>query len=235
MRGALASLTLLSTLVFSCGNDQASVCGALPPGGCICGAMCALGSWVCTACDDAAVADASVDDGVPAVDSAGAGPTDAAVADASVDDGVPAVDSAGAGPTDASPDSSEGGETCPAGLPDAGFTTLADLPIAKLCAESAMAYGGSYESVRESVPGAGNPCQSSNLVIVLVDAGPDCGEFMLFDATTGALQAVGAECNGEPTCNGAVPGFSFPSQCFGPWAWIEQRDYCADGGTVNDG
>jgi hypothetical protein len=49
---------------------------------------------------------------------------------------------------------------------------------------------------------------------VLVDGeGVDCLAFWLFDATTGALVALGDGCN-EFRCTEAAPGFQFPLACF---------------------
>ncbi len=111
--------------------------------------------------------------------------------------------------------------TCTQPLPDAGFTSLADLPLASLCAAS---YNG---QVVEGTP----PCQGS--IAVFTTSGVDCGGFFLFDATTGALQAVGSGCDGFEafSCTGGISGFVYPYQCFDYGGWPQRTNLCPDGGA----
>jgi hypothetical protein len=99
------------------------------------------------------------------------------------------------------PASNDAGTTCLGPLGDAGFSSLIELPVAALCASSAQVMGD--EMLEWS-------CGSWTLVVR--GTGPDCGTFWLFDATTGALEALGQGCEGF-VCTGAAPGFQFPSEC----------------------
>jgi hypothetical protein len=84
---------------------------------------------------------------------------------------------------------------------DAGVTSLDDLPIQTLCAES---------------PGRlsrwATPCAGS--IIVVEGLGVDCASYWLFDATTKALQATAHGCNVGPICTDGLEGFRFPAECF---------------------
>lgn len=115
----------------------------------------------------------------------------------------------------------DGGPWCPGPLPDAGFSSLADLPIASLCRGSYV--NGLSESKR--------PCQGS--IVVSISEGVDCGGWWLFDAKTGALEAVGGGCAGGtgPGCTGAVAGLQFPYQCFLNGGWPESVELCSDAGA----
>ncbi len=107
---------------------------------------------------------------------------------------------------------------CAGPLPDAGFSSLADLPVARLC-------GGAYGDLIESSP---PPCQG--LVLVTVPTSADSGDYWLFDAATGALVATGSGDNGTLSCSGAAPGFQFPEACFEIGGWSGPGiDLCTDG------
>lgn len=140
------------------------------------------------------------------------------------DAGTPGPDAAGA-VRDAPADVADAIIDCPGALPDAGFTSLDDLPVAQLCAESGA--GGYGAGVVEETT---TPCDGSILVQSPMET--DCGAFWLFDATTHALQAIGGQCNGSYGCSGAVPGFRFPSECFEPsWQWGSSGiELCPDAG-----
>jgi hypothetical protein len=73
-------------------------------------------------------------------------------------------------------------------------------------------------------------------ILVQSAMGIDYGDFWLFDASTGALQAQGYASNGDYTCTGVSPGFRFPMECFIPnWGWSGQRQICPDSGAGTDG
>ena len=95
----------------------------------------------------------------------------------------------------------DAGTTCSGPLGDAGFSSLAELPIAAICASSPQIMGDSLLEFS---------CGSWTLVVQ--STGSDCENFWLFDATTGALEALGEGCEEVP-CTGAAPGFQFPSEC----------------------
>ena len=89
---------------------------------------------------------------------------------------------------------------CTSPLRDAGFSSLAVLPLAAICQGDPA-----YHHVVESSCGSWT----------LVSAGEaDCNTFFLFDATTGALVALSNNwCEDEAlTCTAAAPGFQFPSE-----------------------
>jgi hypothetical protein len=146
------------------------------------------------------------------------GPSDASSGPETVD--AVALDSS-SGPETVEAAAGDAGTVCTGPLVDGGFSSLSNLPVAGLCAGSGAAgYGAGL--VLESR----SSCQGS--IVVYSATGVDCGSFWLFDATTGALQAAGGECNGYDMywCDEAIPGFRFPSQCFPPssgWAssWSE--------------
>jgi hypothetical protein len=125
---------------------------------------------------------------------------------------------------DAGIDSSDGTVTCSGPLGDAGFSSFADLPVAELCSQSAA--GGYGAGIVEESPA----CQGSTFVWSPTET--DCGLFWVFDATTGALQAVGGGCNGGLGCSGAATGFDFPNQCLSDWATSLQggKELCPDAG-----
>jgi hypothetical protein len=130
---------------------------------------------------------------------------------------------------DAPSDGADAGITCAGSLPDAGFTLLDDLPIAQLCAVSAASgyYGNGV--VKEYT----TPCQGS--ILVWSPVGADCTSMWLFDAQSRALQAVVGDCNGSYRCEGAIPRFQFPSQCFPPtvgWG-LQAEELCPDGGSAS--
>jgi hypothetical protein len=117
--------------------------------------------------------------------------------------------------------------TCSGPLQDAGFSSLADLPLAQLCAQSATASDSPGGLVLQS------PAPCAGLIWVSSATGIDCSEFWLFDATTGALQASGNTCNASYyACLGSVPGFTFPNQCIVPnHGWIGNgKEQCPDAG-----
>jgi hypothetical protein len=105
--------------------------------------------------------------------------------------------------------SDEGGVACTGPLRDAGFSSLANLPVAQLCAqagEGGFGQGLLFEST---------PCQGLILVELLPE-GPDCGALWVFDARTGELQGAGFECDIFAQgygCSGGIPGFRFPDAC----------------------
>jgi hypothetical protein len=118
----------------------------------------------------------------------------------------------------------EGGDiTCTGPLADAGFSSLADLPIAELCAaNSAQSGSGLVEGTM--------PCGGT--IMVSAGNGVDCYTWWLFDSTTGTLEASGGGCNTGLSCSGAAPGFSFPNQCFNGFNtqfWGARRELCPDG------
>jgi hypothetical protein len=119
-----------------------------------------------------------------------------------------------AAPSDAAPDVDASLIVCAGPLPYAGFSSLADLPVAQLCAQSADASDSPGGLVFES------PTPCDGLIWVSSATGIDCSAFWLFDASTGALQAAGSTCNAEFIGCSSVPGFMFPNQCFplhGTW------------------
>ena len=125
---------------------------------------------------------------------------------------------------DAGVDSPDGSIICSGPLPDAGFFSLASLPVAQLCAQSGAGGYGAGILVESMV------CQGS--IIVSSPTATDCGLFWLFDATTGALQAIGGGCNGGLACSGAATGFDFPSQCWSGWpSAAGGEELCPDGGA----
>jgi hypothetical protein len=114
-------------------------------------------------------------------------------------------------------DAPDWGTWCSGPLPDAGFSSLADLPAATLCAESV----GNDLSVSKL------PCQG--YLLASMSTGVDCGVWWLFEASTGALVAAGDGCN-TLSCSGAVPGFRVPYQCFVNGGWGPDVSLCPDGG-----
>lgn len=104
---------------------------------------------------------------------------------------------------------------CSSPLASPGFSSLADLPVAQLCAQSWMGLRNVIESA---------PCQGT--IEVDDETGGDCSEFWLFDATTGALVATGSVCTGPISCT-AAPGFQFPTGCTAT-GWT---NLCTDAGT----
>ncbi len=147
-------------------------------------------------------------DGGGGVDASVEGGPDDGAAGPDAPDGADGADGADGGTlADAPPGDGYGHVVCSGPLPDAGFSSLADLPIARLC-------GGAYGDLYESSP---PPCQG--LVLVTVATGVDTGDYWLFDATTGALVATGEGVDGTISCAGAVPGFQFPDPCFDNGGW----------------
>ncbi len=131
------------------------------------------------------------------------------------------------GPVDSGPwtppDASFTPPTCVGPLGDAGFTSLADFPVATLCAST----GG---MVVEGSP----PCQGSILVSVPDSPGSgDLGEWWLFDAATGALEASGTNTNGLIACGGGATGFVYPYQCFEYGGWPQKTSLCTDAGSAD--
>jgi hypothetical protein len=105
---------------------------------------------------------------------------------------------------DSGSDSPDGvdGASCPGPIAtDAGVTSLDDLPVQALCAESP---GRLFRWT--------DACAGS--IVVVLGEGVDCASYWLFDATTDALQATAHGCNVGPLCTGAVDGFRFPRECF---------------------
>jgi hypothetical protein len=113
---------------------------------------------------------------------------------------------------DAAPDNG----TCSA-LGDAGFTSLDDLPIALLCAQSPG------RLVRSATTCGG-------YVLAELGEGTDCESWWAFDPATRALQAYGHGCNGIEGLCSAVPTFTYPQACFPyfPGGWTA---LCPDAGV----
>jgi hypothetical protein len=128
--------------------------------------------------------------------------------------------------SDAVSDADARGIVCEGSLQDAGFSSLTDLPLAQLCAQSAVASDNPGGLVLET------PTSCAGLIFVSSATGIDCAAFWLFDASTGALQADGSICNGSYiSCVGAAPGFAFPDQCFVPYGWPGSgKQLCPDAG-----
>ena len=120
---------------------------------------------------------------------------------------------------DSSADDADGGVQCSSPLANPGFSSLAELPIAQLCAQSWMGLRNLVELA---------PCQG--IIEVDNETGTDCGELWLFDAATGALVAAGNQCNGSVSCT-AAPGFRFPTGCTGT-GWT---NLCPDSGSGDGG
>jgi len=117
----------------------------------------------------------------------------------------------------------DGGPWCPGPLGDAGFSSLSELPLESLCAQSAASGGG---GVGESTIA----CQGFTLVVVSLGV-EGCGSWWLFDAT-GALVAQGGGCIGDgPGCRAAVPGLQLPYQCFVNGGWPQKVSLCPDAGV----
>jgi hypothetical protein len=115
----------------------------------------------------------------------------------------------------------DGGPWCSSPIGDAGFSTLAEVPVAELCQYSNVPNlnVAAYESAF--------PCQGF-MAVWAVNSSADYSDVLwwLFDATTGELRAFGE--NG--TCAGAVPGFQAPWQCFVYRGWPEATNLCGDAG-----
>jgi len=114
----------------------------------------------------------------------------------------------------------DSGFVCSGSL-DAGFSTLADLPIATLCSQS-VPNGGSVVEL-----------QCGSWTLVQQGFGGDCSLFWLF-ATSGALVATGNGCNTTASCTGAAPGFEYPSECIPTTVTEQQQELCAQDGGVGD-
>jgi hypothetical protein len=99
--------------------------------------------------------------------------------------------------------STEGG--CGTGVLDAGFSSVADLPIAKLCEDSA--FGGQTPMVFEF------NCES--WTVVQENRDTDCSSFWLFNTATGTLEAMAGGCI-TFACRALAPGVTFPSECIDP-------------------
>ncbi len=116
---------------------------------------------------------------------------------------------------------------CQSPLPDAGFTSLRDFPVARECA-------GSWD---HSVTLSDRACQG--VLIVSADDGVDFGSWWLFDAATGDLVASGStgprSSPSEPPwgCDYSVAGLRFPYQCFLYRGWGGDRiELCPEGGDA---
>jgi hypothetical protein len=101
----------------------------------------------------------------------------------------------------------DAGPGCPVpGLfpnPDSSFidVSLFDLPLDKVC------------GLINGYPGAGIESQAcAGTIEVEFSDGPDTNSWWLFDAKTGELEAIGGA-PGDHQCEGARPGFVYPSQC----------------------
>ncbi len=128
-----------------------------------------------------------------------------------------------------SPADGAGMVVCTGPLQDAGFSTLAELPIASMCAASASISGYGSGSVTKGT----EACQGT--IIVHEQEGVDCEGFWLFSAATGALLATGGGCDIVLGCSGAVAGLQFPIQCFDNGGWFPYVELCPDGGAVEGG
>ena len=120
------------------------------------------------------------------------------------DDGPnPAVDgdAATSDASNAAAEQDAGRLACPGPIDDAGFASLADLPVSALCAS------GNGRLLQWTTP-----CEGS--IAVLQPDGADCLDVWLFDATTHELQATASGCDLRVTCTGGITGFGFPTACF---------------------
>jgi hypothetical protein len=110
--------------------------------------------------------------------------------------------------------------TCPQPIAaDAGVTSLDDLPVAALCAESPG------RLIQWTTLCAGS-------IVVVQGQGVDCASYWLFDSATTKLQATAAGCNGAAVCTGGVAGFVFPTTCFNPTFSTAVVPLCpVDGGS----
>jgi hypothetical protein len=116
------------------------------------------------------------------------------------------------------------GVNCATTLDDAGFSSLADLPLADLCARVAGMDNG---SLTESTPCTG-------FKTVVLDDASDCSYFWLFDATSGLLVADGGGCDIYSSCN-ARPGVRFAMLCTSPPPPGTATDLCASSGASDAG
>jgi len=127
---------------------------------------------------------------------------------------------------EAAPDVADAGITCTGSLPDAGFSSLADFPIAQICAQAEESFG--YVSMQEATV----PCDGS--ILVRLEEGADSDSFWIFDASTGALLALGGGADITELCTGSVPGFHYPNGCW-QGAFAEGPELCPaarDGGGI---
>jgi hypothetical protein len=120
----------------------------------------------------------------------------------------------------------DGGPICPGPIANnMGISSLFDLPVDVVCGSS----NGYQNRGTESKSCAGT-------IRVGISDGVDCSDWWLFDAKTGDLEAVGSPCAGSDGlgCEGARPGFVYPSQCennngWGAAGWTE---LCTDASAV---
>jgi hypothetical protein len=122
------------------------------------------------------------------------------------------------GPHNTGTTAQDAGFACAGPLTDAGFSSFSDLPVAALCdaqsflpsySPNLLEWGcGSWNLVTRETPYAGGGGGGSG-----GGSGSACEQFWLFDATTGALEALGGGCCGSVVCREAAPGFSFPTEC----------------------
>jgi hypothetical protein len=104
---------------------------------------------------------------------------------------------------------------CPGPIDDAGFASLAELPISALCAS------GSGRLLRWTTP-----CDGS--IAVVQPQGSDCLDVWLFDATTQTLQATASGCDLHAACTGSVAGFDFPTACFDGSISPQMTELCGE-------
>lgn len=65
------------------------------------------------------------------------------------------------------------------------------------------------------------------VTVITHDRFVDCSTTWVFDATTNAFLASFTGCNTMQVCQGAVPGFVFPSVCSSdPSSWTNLRELC---------
>jgi hypothetical protein len=117
----------------------------------------------------------------------------------------------------------DGGVVCTGPLADAGFSSLANLPIAELCADSTRSGSG---LVLEGTASCGGTTMISE------GTGTDSYVWWLFESTTGALKASGEGSDTSLSSSSAAPGFSYPNECFNGFLtnpWAPNRELCPDG------
>ena len=115
----------------------------------------------------------------------------------------------------------EGGPICPGPITNnMSISSLFDLPVDVVCGSS----NGYQNRGTESMPCAGT-------IRVEISDGVDGNAWWIFDAKTGELEAVGG-LNG-PECEGARPGFVYPSQCESDNGWYAGwTELCTDASAV---
>jgi hypothetical protein len=121
--------------------------------------------------------------------------------------------------------------TCSGSLSAAEIASPRSMVLAGLCAGTAAGPLGG-----DSLVGGTTSC--GGVVLVTESHKVDCQSFWLFDATTGALRAVGGACSGHWLCTRGASDFRFPGECLSPWGWGARDQLCppngGDGGREAD-